>query len=69
MSSSVNAWICTECGDEEAMNESFNDSEKGHILECVKGCGYLEIYREDAKTGKILQNYSGYKPYESVLNK
>lgn len=66
MSSTVSLWTCSECGNEEGTQEYFKDTETGFILECTNGCGYLEIYREDIDTGKVIQQYEGYAKYDTV---
>ena len=60
MSSIVEDWECTECKDGKGFQEHFNDSEEGHIFECLK-CKYMEVYREDVDTGKIVEDYVGYE--------
>ena len=67
MSGTVSLWTCSECGNEEGMQEYFNDTEIGFILECTHGCGYLQILREDRVTGKIIQQYEGYAKYETLV--
>ena len=62
MSSIVEDWECTECKDGKGFQEHFNDSEEGHIFECLK-CKYMEVYREDVDTGKIVEDYVGYEHY------
>ena len=62
MSSMNSDWVCTQCKSEKGYQEDFNDSETGYILECPK-CKYMEVYREDVDTGKIIENYQGYEHY------
>ena len=57
MSSMVGEWICTECG-ADGYHESFSDDEVGHIDTCNK-CGYVDVYREDAESGEVIEDYSG----------
>ena len=60
MSSMSSDWVCTQCKSTKGYQEDFNDSEIGYILEC-KECNYMEVYREDVNTGKIIENYTGYE--------
>ena len=68
MSSMSSDWVCTECQSKNGFQEDFKDSEKGHVLEC-KDCKYMEIYREDVDTGKIVEDYKGYNHYYNSENK
>ena len=40
----------------------FKDTEEGYILECLN-CKYVEVYREDVDTGKVVEDYAGYEHY------
>jgi len=62
MSSICGDWICSECKSTDAVNENFNDSETGHISECYQ-CGYMEVYRENNHTGKVIEDYQGFNHY------
>jgi len=62
MSSISSDWVCTQCKNEKGYQENFNDSETGHILECTN-CKYMEVYREDVDTGKVIEDYQGYEHY------
>ena len=62
MSSFVQDWKCSKCKSDNACYEDFKDSEEGYIFEC-KDCKYMEVYREDVDTGKVIENYAGYEHY------
>ena len=62
MASFVQDWNCDKCKSKNAFYEDFKDSEMGHIFEC-KNCKYMEVYREDASTGEIIEDYKGYNHY------
>ena len=59
MSSSTGEWCCTECGSHNAYQETFSDDEIGHVMGC-QDCHYYDVYREDAETGEVIENYQGY---------
>tara|TARA_A100001201_G_scaffold137527_1_gene127488 strand:- start:751 stop:954 length:204 start_codon:yes stop_codon:yes gene_type:complete len=59
MSSNTGRWCCTECKSYNAYIETFSDDEIGHIMGC-KDCGYYDVYRENAVTGEIIEDYQGY---------
>jgi len=59
MSSSTGEWCCTECGSDNAYQETFSDDEVGHVMGC-QDCHYYDVYREDRDTGKVIENYQGY---------
>ena len=62
MSSFVQDWNCNKCKNENAFYENFKDSETWYIFEC-NNCKYMEVYREDTNTGKIIEDYKGYDHY------
>jgi len=62
MSSFVQDWKCSKCKSNNACYEDFKDSEEGYIFEC-KDCKYMEVYREDVDTGKVVEDYAGYEHY------
>jgi hypothetical protein len=62
MSSVASDWVCTQCNSVNGYFEHFEDSEVGHISEC-KDCKFMEVYREDAETGKLIEDYAGYEHY------
>jgi len=62
MSSFVQDWTCSKCKSENASYEDFRDSEEGYIFEC-NDCKYMEVYREDTDTGKVIEDYTGYEHY------
>ena len=62
MSSFVQDWKCSKCKSNNACYEDFKDSEEGYIFEC-KDCKYMEVYRENVDTGKVIENYAGYEHY------
>ena len=53
MSSFVQDWKCSKCSSDNAYYEDFKD----------KDCKYIEVYREDVDTGKVIENYTGYEHY------
>jgi len=61
MSSMTEEYRCTECGSENAYEETFNDTESGHIIGC-DDCGYYDVYREN-RSGKVIEEYQGYEHY------
>ena len=62
MSGFVQDWDCTQCKDGKGFQETFKDTEEGYILECLN-CKYMEVYREDVDTGKVVEDYVGYEHY------
>ena len=62
MSGLVQDWNCTQCKEGKGFQETFKDTEEGYILECLN-CKYMEVYREDVDTGKVIENYAGYEHY------
>jgi len=62
MSGLVQDWNCTQCKDGKGFQETFKDTEEGYILECLN-CKYMEVYREDVNTGKVVEDYTGYEHY------
>jgi predicted nucleic-acid-binding Zn-ribbon protein len=52
MSSFVQNWNCSKCKNKNAFYEDFKDK-TGYIFEC-NNCKYMEVYREDTSTGKII---------------
>ena len=50
---------CTNCGSDNAISETLSDSETGHIDECAD-CNYTVVYREDADTGRVIEDYQGF---------
>ena len=61
MSNITGEYCCTECGSENAYEETFNDTESGHIIGC-DDCGYYDVYREN-RSGKVIEEYQGYEHY------
>ena len=59
MSSNVTDTCCTQCNSNRAYSEEFHDDEIGTIAGCFD-CGYYEVYREDAESGEIIEDYAGY---------
>ena len=68
MSSTVSDHCCKECNSTNAYSEVFNDDEVGTIEGCFD-CGYYEVYREDYKTGEIIEDYQGYDHHYSKEDK
>ena len=67
MTSVVNKWHCTECNSDNAHEEIISDDEVGHIMGC-QDCGYYDVYREDKKTGKLIEAYQGYNHKYALLD-
>ena len=68
MSSFVQDWNCNKCKSNNTCYETFKDSEEGSIFECFD-CKYMEVYREDVDTGKIIEDYQGYEHYYNKKQK
>ena len=69
MSGTVSQAQCTECDSDNCYSEDFRDEETGHIIGC-DDCGYYDVFRMNTDTGKIIEDYKGYKHYytqEKVL--
>ena len=63
MSSMTNHGICRNCESTNAYHETFEDDEVGSITGCFS-CGWYEVYREDADTLEVLEDFEGYgHPY------
>ena len=63
MSSTTTDTCCKQCNSTNAYSEEFDDEEIGTIEGCFD-CGYYEVYREDAETGEVIEDYEGYEhPY------
>ena len=66
MSSTVDDTVCKRCNSNDAIYETFKDSETGHIIDCKK-CGYIIVYRQSTETKKVIEDYQGYDhPYKSM---
>ena len=68
MSSMTGEWCCTECGSHNAYQETFSDDEVGHIKGC-QDCGYYDVYRENAETGQVIEEYQGHEHYYAKEDK
>ena len=62
MSSFVQDCKCSKCNSDNAYYETFSDDEEGHIMGC-EDCGYYDVYREDAETREVIEEYKGYDHY------
>lgn len=58
MSSMTSDATCTNCGSTNAYHETFEDDEIGSITGCFN-CGWYEVYREDADTLEVLEDFGG----------
>jgi predicted nucleic-acid-binding Zn-ribbon protein len=63
MSSMTSDTTCEKCGSTNAYHEMIQDSEVGHIEGCFS-CGWYDVYRADAYTSEVLEDFEGYgHPY------
>jgi len=53
---------CSKCKSSNAYTEQFNDDETGEITQCFD-CNYIECYRKEIGSGKVVEDYQGYNHY------
>ena len=62
MSATVSQAQCMQCDSDNCYSEDFRDDETGHIVVC-EDCGYSDVFRYNTDSGKIIEDYQGYKHY------
>ncbi len=60
MTGTVSQAQCTQCDSDNCYSEDFRDDETGHIVVC-EDCGYSDVFRYNTDSGKIIEDYKGYK--------
>ena len=68
MSGTVSQAQCMQCDSDNCYSEDFRDEETGHIIGC-DDCGYYDVFRMNTDSGKIIEDYQGYKHYYYTILK